>query len=400
MTRKAKRWALAGTGLGLAASISAAALFLDLPFNKAAAETEEAGAAAAAPPATPVTVAVVKSRDVTTWQEFSGRLEAVDRVEIRPRVGGAIQSVNFREGALVKAGDLLFTIDPAPYEATVAQAAGQVASAEAKVALANTELERGRRLASNRTISQSDLDQRQNAVAEAEAALKTAQAVLRSAVLELDYTKVRAPVSGRAGKVAITAGNLVAAGSTSSALTTLVSADPIYASFNASEEIVARALSRLPATDGAMPPIDQIPVEIGTLADESTPIKGKLQLIGNEVDASSGTIEVRAVIDNPQGLLIPGQFVRIRMGDPQPGRKILVSERAIGTDQDKKFVFVVDGENKVTYRPVELGSSADGERIVVSGLADGDKVIVNGLQRVRPGALVDPQTKEAAAVVN
>lgn len=400
MTRKAKRWALAGTGLGLAASISAAALFLDLPYSKAAAETEEAGAPAAAPPATPVTVAVVKSRDVTTWQEFSGRLEAVDRVEIRPRVGGAIQSVNFREGALVKAGDLLFTIDPAPYEATVAQAAGQVASAEAKVALANTELERGRRLASNRTISQSDLDQRQNAVAEAEAALKTAQAVLRSAVLELDYTKVRAPVSGRAGKVAITAGNLVAAGSTSSALTTLVSADPIYASFNASEEIVARALSRLPATDGALPPIDQIPVEIGTLADEGTPIKGKLQLIGNEVDASSGTIAVRAVIDNPRGLLIPGQFVRIRMGDPRPDRKILVSERAIGTDQDKKFVFVVDAENKVTYRPVELGSSADGERIVVSGLADGDKVIVNGLQRVRPGALVDPQTKEAVAVVN
>ncbi|GEO84803.1 MULTISPECIES: efflux RND transporter periplasmic adaptor subunit [Alphaproteobacteria] len=399
MIRKAKRWALAGTGLGLAASISAAALFLDLPFSRAAAETKEAGAAAA-PPATPVTVAVVQSRDVTTWQEFSGRLEAVDRVEIRPRVGGAIQSVNFREGALVKAGDLLFTIDPAPYEATVAQAAGQVASAEAKVALANTELDRGRRLASNRTISQSDLDQRQNAVAEAEAALKTAQAVLRSAVLELDYTKVRAPVSGRAGKVAITAGNLVAAGSTSSALTTLVSADPIYASFNASEEIVARALSRLPATDGALPPIDQIPVEIGTLADEGTPIKGKLQLIGNEVDASSGTIAVRAVIDNPQGLLIPGQFVRIRMGEPRPDRKILVSERAIGTDQDKKFVFVVDADNKVSYRPVELGSSADGKRIVVSGLADGDKVIVNGLQRVRPGALVDPQTKEAVAVVN
>lgn len=400
MTEKARRWALAGTGLGLAASISAAALFLDLPYGIAAAKTDEASLPAAAPPPASVTVAVVKSREVTTWQEFSGRLEAVDRVEIRPRVGGAIQSVDFREGALVKAGDLLFTIDPAPYEATLAQAAGQVASAEAKVALANTELERGRRLASNRTISQSDLDQRQNAVAEAEAALKTAQAVLRSAQLELDYTKVRAPVSGRAGKIAITAGNLVAAGSTSSALTTLVSADPIYASFNASEEIVARALSRLPATDGALPPIDQIPVEIGTLADEGTPIKGKLQLIGNEVDASSGTIAVRAVIDNPQGHLIPGQFVRIRMGDPRPDNKILVSEKAIGTDQDKKFVFVVDAENKVTYRPVELGGSADGERIVVSGLADGDKVIVNGLQRVRPGALVDPQTKEAVAAVN
>ncbi|MHB0952955.1 MAG: efflux RND transporter periplasmic adaptor subunit [Allorhizobium sp.] len=400
MTTKARRWALAGTGLGLAASISAATLFPDLPFGRAAAETEAAAAPAAAPPATPVTVAVVKSRDVTTWQEFSGRLEAVDHVEIRPRVGGAIQSVNFREGALVKAGDLLFTIDPAPYEATVAQAAGQVASAEAKVALANTELDRGRRLASNRTISQSDLDQRQNAVAEAEAALETARAVLRSAQLELDYTKVRAPVSGRAGKVAITVGNLVAAGSASSVLTTLVSTDPIYASFNASEEIVARALSELPATDGALPPIDQIPVEIGTLADEGTPIKGKLQLIGNEVDASSGTIAVRAVIDNPQGHLIPGQFVRIRMGEPRPDNRILVSEKAIGTDQDKKFVFVVDTDNKVTYRPVELGSSADGERIVTSGLADGDRVIVNGLQRVRPGALVDPQTKEAVAAVN
>ncbi|MBW8318212.1 MAG: efflux RND transporter periplasmic adaptor subunit [Rhizobium sp.] len=400
MTEKAKRWALAGTGLGLAASISAAALFLDIPFNKAVAETEEASAPAAVPPATPVTVAVVKSRDVTTWQEFSGRLEAVDRVEIRPRVGGAIQSVNFREGALVKAGDLLFTIDAAPYEATVAQANGQVASAEARVALANTELERGRRLASNRTISQSDLDQRQNAVAEAEAALKTAQAVLRSAQLELDYTKVRAPVSGRAGKIEITVGNLVAAGSTSSALTTLVSADPIYASFNASEEIVARALSRLPATDGALPPIGQLPVEIGTLADEGPPIKGRLQLIGNEVDASSGTIPVRAVIDNPQGLLIPGLFVRIRMGEPRPDNRILVSEKAIGTNQDKKFVFVVDGDNKVAYRPVELGGNADGERIVASGLADGDKVIVNGLQRVRPGSLVDPQTKEAVAAVN
>jgi len=400
MTEKARRWALAGTGLGLAASISAAALFLDLPYGIAAAKTDEASLPAAAPPPASVTVAVVKSREVTTWQEFSGRLEAVDRVEIRPRVGGAIQSVDFREGALVKAGDLLFTIDPAPYEATLAQAAGQVASAEAKVALANTELERGRRLASNRTISQSDLDQRQNAVAEAEAALKTAEAVLRSAQLELDYTKVRAPVSGRAGKVAITVGNLVAAGSASSVLTTLVSTDPIYASFNASEEIVARALSELPATDGALPPIDQIPVEIGTLADEGTPIKGKLQLIGNEVDASSGTIAVRAVIDNPQGHLIPGQFVRIRMGEPRPDNKILVSEKAIGTDQDKKFVFVVDADNKVTYRPVELGASADGERIVTSGLADGDRVIVNGLQRVRPGALVDPQTKEAVAAVN
>lgn len=394
MIMTVKRWALTGTGLGLVASISAVTLGLVLPNHAARADET-----AAAPP-TPVTVAAVKSRDVTLWQQFSGRLEAVDRVDIRPRVGGAIQSVEFREGALVKAGDLLFTIDPAPYLANLAQANGQLASAEAKVALAKTELDRGRRLSDNRTISQSDLDQRQNAVTEAEAGLKTAQAVVQSAQLELDYTKVRAPVSGRVGKVAITVGNLVAAGSASAALTTLVSVNPIYASFNASEEIVARALSKLPATGAAVPPIEQIPVEIGTLADTGTPITGKLQLIGNEVDASSGTIAVRAVIDNPEGRLIPGQFVRIRMGDPKPDSRILVSEKAIGTDQDKKFVFVVGADNKVAYRPVQLGGNTDGGRIVLSGLANGDRVIVNGLQRVRPGALVDPQTKEAVASMN
>ena len=396
MTMTFKRWALAGTGIGLAASISAAALFFDLPAGTVASASEETSAPAAAP-ATPVTVAVVQSRSITTWQQFSGRLEAVERVDVRPRVGGAIQSVEFREGALVKAGDLLFTIDPAPYEATFAQAAGQVASAEAKVALANTELDRGQRLAGNRTISQSDLDQRKNAVAEAKANLRTAQATLQSAQLELDYTKVRAPISGRVGKVEITVGNLVSAGTASPELTTLISADPIYVSFNASEETVARILSELPATDGTLAPIDQIPVEIGTLADQGTPRKGRVQLIGTEVDVSSGTIAVRAVIDNPEGRLIPGQFVRIRMGEPHPQDKILVSQRAIGTDQDKKFVFVVDEDNKVAYRPVELGGSADGERIVENGLANGDRIIVNGLQRVGPGALVDPQSEESVA---
>lgn len=392
MISKIKRWALAGTGLGLVASISAATLLV--PHNSA-----EAVEAAKTPPP-PVTVIAIKSRDVTLWQQFSGRLEAVDRVDIRPRVGGAIQSVEFREGALVKAGDLLFTIDPAPYQASVAQAAGQLASAEAKVALAKIELERGRKLSDNRTISQSDLDQRQNAVTDAEAGLKTAQAVLQSAQLELDYTKVRAPVSGRVGKVAVTVGNLVAAGSASAVLTTLVSVNPIYASFNASEEVVARALAKLPATGNAVPPIEQIPVEIGTLADTGTPITGKLQLIGNEVDAASGTIPVRAVIDNADGRLIPGQFVRIRMGEPTPDNRILVSEKAIGTDQDKKFVFIVGNDNTVIYRPVELGGSMDGQRIVLGGLANGDRVIVNGLQRVRPGAVVNPQITETVASKN
>ena len=393
MTSKSKRWALVGAGLGIAASFGTAALFLDLPMS-----TVAVAAAPAQAPAIPVTVAMVEARDITTWEEFSGRLEAVDRVEIRSRVDGAIQSVNFREGALVKAGDLLFTIDPSPYQAAVAQAQGQVASAKAKLDLARLQFERARKLSESKAISQSDMDQRQNAVTEAEAGMMTAQAALQTVNLELGYTEVRAPVAGRVGKVEITVGNLVAAGSTSLALTTLMSVDPIYASFNASEEIVTKALAELPFVSGASPAIEQIPVEIGTLADSDTPTRGKLQLIDNQVDAASGTISVRAVFDNPGGKLIPGQFVKVRMGQPKAEPKILVSERAIGTDQDKKFVFVVDAENKVVYRPIQLGGMAEGQRVVESGLKAGDRIVVNGLQRIRPGAIVAPELEAKVAV--
>jgi multidrug efflux system membrane fusion protein len=393
MTSRNKRWALVGAGLGVAASVSAAAIFFELPMSATATAASEPAQA----PAVPVTVAVVASSDVTNWENFSGRLEAIDRVQIRPRVGGAIQSVHFREGALVKQGDLLFAIDPAPYQAAVSQAQGQVASAEAKVSLAQTELDRGHRLSDNRTISQSDLDQRQSTLAEAQASLRSAQAALQSAQLDLDYTQVQAPVSGRIGKIEVTVGNIVAAGSASPELTTLVSVDPIYASFNASEEMVTKALSELPETGAALQAVEQIPVEIGTLADDGTPIKGKLQLVDNEVDAASGTIAVRAVFDNPGGRLIPGQFVRVRMGQPKAENKIVINDRAVGTDQDKKFVFVVDGENKVSYRQIKLGSLFDGQRVVEDGLAVGDKIVVNGLQRIRPGAVVAPQMEEKVA---
>ena len=305
-----KRWALWGAGIGLAASVSGAALYLDLPRGAAASEP----AKAAAPAATPVTVATVKAQDVTAWQEFSGRLEAIDRVSVRPRVAGAIESAHFREGALVKQGDLLFTIDPAPYQAVVAQAQASSQAAESRVNLAKLELDRGQRLSDNKTISQSDLDTRNSAYLEAQANLKAAQAALQTAQLNLDYTQVRAPISGRVGKLEVTAGNLVAAGSESPALTTLVSVDPVYASFNASEQVVTDALAQLPDNGGALPPVEQIPVQIGTTRDNGTPISGKLQLIDNEVDAASGTVGVRAVFSNPGGRLIPGQFVRVRSG--------------------------------------------------------------------------------------
>lgn len=393
MTLKNKRRALAGAGIGLAVSVAAAAFLFDLPMKTDAI----AASAPAETPAIPVTVAVVESRDVTHWEQFSGRLEAVERVQIRSRVAGQIQAVHFREGALVKAGDPLFTIDPAPYQATVAGAEAQVASAEAKVGLARTELERGRRMSENRTISQSDLDQRESNVADAEAQARAAKAALTTAQLDLGYTQLRAPVAGRVGKLEITVGNLVSAGSTSPALTTLVSIDPIYAGFNASEEMVSKALSQLPVSDGTLQALEQIPVEVGTLADEGTPIKGTLHLIDNQVDSASGTIGVRAVFANADGRLIPGQFVRVRMGEPKAENRVVISDRAIGTDQDKKYVFVVDGENKVNYRQIKPGPSADGLRVVENGLAAGDRIVVNGLQRVRPGSIVAPQTEEKVA---
>ncbi len=395
MKSNGKSWALWGAGMGVAAAVAGAAFYLELPRGAQATEA----ASQAAPPAIPVTVAAVEPRDVTSWQEFSGRLEAIDRVEIRPRVAGAIQSVHFREGALVKQGDLLVTIDPAPYEAAVAQAQAQVGAAKATLNLTKVEVDRGQKLFDNKTISQSDMDTRASNYAAAEANLKAAQATLQTAQLNLDYTQVRAPIAGRVGKIAVTVGNLVAAGASSSVLTTLVSVDPIYASFSANEQTVTQALSELPATGGIVPPVEQIPVQIGTASDNGTPIKGKLQLIDNEVDAASGTVSVRAVFDNPGGRLIPGQFVRVRMGQPKAENKIVIDDRAVGTDQDKKFVFVVDGENKVNYRQVQLGSVVDGQRVIENGLKAGEKIVVNGLQRIRPGAVVAPQLAEKVATV-
>jgi multidrug efflux system membrane fusion protein len=355
------------------------------------ARAENPPAAQQAPQAVPVSVAVVETRDTMIWEEFSGRLEAIDRVEIRPRVSGMIQNVHFREGDLVKKGDLLISLDPAPYEAETAQAEAQVAALEARVALAKADLERGQTLSGERVVSQRDLDQRTNASREAQANLKGAQAALQSAKLRLDYTKVRAPVTGRVGKLEVTPGNLVGEGPAAPVLTTLVSVDPIYASFNADERIVLTALKALGTGPQANAQVERIPVQIDTVVSNGTPIAGKLQLIDNRVDAASGTVRVRGVFENPSGLMMHGQFARVRMGQAKTKPTLLVSERAIGTDQDKKFVMVVDQENKVGYREVVLGPASDGLRVVTSGLSVGERIVVNGLQRVRPGAVVAPE---------
>lgn len=374
-------------GAGAAGLIAAAATATLLAFPST---TSQSSSGPEAPPPMPVSVATVEPREVVLWDEFSGRLEAVERVDIRSRVAGAIAAVHFREGALVVKGDRLITIDPAPFAAEVARAEADVAAAEARVALAKGELDRGKQLFDKRTVSQRDYDQRINAESEAQANLLAAQAALQTAELSLGYTEIRAPVSGRVGRLEVTVGNLVDAGPSAPALTTLVSVDPIYASFNADEEVVTRALKSLAAGGDAHSEVGRIPVEMVT-STNGTVIRGKMQLIDNQVDAASGTVRVRAVFANADGSLLPGQFVRLRMGQPDAEPQLVVSERAVGTDQDKRFVMVIGGDNTAAYREVKLGASVEGLRIVTSGLTAGERIVVNGLQRVRPGAVVAPE---------
>jgi multidrug efflux system membrane fusion protein len=379
-----RRLWVAGTTLtAIAASVAAAFMF-------------RAGSAVATPSpaavqATPVSVATVVQSDVATWNEFSGRLEAVERVDIRPRVAGTVQSVHFREGALVKAGDLLLTIDPAPYQADVDRAEAQVFAAQSRLTNAKTNYERAKQLLADHAISQKEYDDSLNAQSEADANLRAARAQLQTAQLSLGYTQVRAPVAGRVGKLEITTGNLVAAGPGAPVLTTLVSVSPIYASFDADERVVTRALRELPAGASARAQIEKIPVQMGTVDDTATPITGHLQLVDNQVDARSGTVRVRAVFDNADGALMPGQFAHLRMGAVKAEPALMINERAVGTDQSKKFVMVVGPDDKVAYREVTLGANVDGLRIVTSGLKPNERVVVNGLQRVRPGSLIAPQ---------
>lgn len=363
-------------------ALSVAALYL----RPAGAESKPA----APPSPTPVPVATVVENEVALWDEFSGRLEAVERVEVRSRVAGAVQSVHFVEGGLVKSGDLLVIIDPAPYAAEVDRVQAQVAAAQARARYTQSESERAQRLWEESAIARRELDERTNALQEAAANLRAAEAALQSARLNLGYTQVRAPVSGRVGKLEVTIGNLVAAGPGAPVLTTLVSVNPIYASFDADEQVVARALKEL-SDAGAPAQLRRIPVEMETAAGGDAPFVGHLQLIDNQVNAKSGTVRVRAVFDNTDGRLIPGQFAKLRLGRAKATPALLINERAVGTDQNKKFVLVVGADNKATYREVVLGSSVNGLRIVTSGLQAGERIVVSGLQRVRPGAVIAPQ---------
>lgn len=331
--------------------------------------------------AAPVSVAEVLEREVQQWQEFSGRLVAVDRVEVRPRISGVIESVHFENGAFVKKDDLLFTIDSRVYAAEVNRAEGVLASAEAQINLASSEFARAERLSKEKAIPQREYDERRNAYNVAVANLKSAQASLESAKLNLEYTKIKSPISGKVSRAEITVGNLVEAGAGAPVLTTVVSSNPIYADFEVDEDTYLQF-----SHFNNMQDANNIPVMMSLGNDNAISHTGYINSFDNRLNTASGTIRARAVFENPDGKLVPGLFARIKLGDATKAPAILITDRAVGTDQNKKIVFVVGADNKISYREVKLGSIADGLRVVREGLKPGEKIVVNGLQRVRPGA--------------
>ena len=337
-------------------------------------------------PPIPATVHTLAERKVLVWSDFSGRLQAVDSAEIRPEVGGRITAVLFKDGQAVEAGDVLFIIDPRPYEAAVAKAEANLASAKATAAYDKVELGRATIMLRSQTIAQRTYDERVNASRVADAAVKAAEAALQQASLDLDHAHVKAPISGRVGRAEITVGNLVEAGPNAPLLTRIVASRSIYADFDVDEQTYLDSVRRHAAGHQAD---RRIPVELSVGGDKEHIYRGEIYAFDNRIDVASGTIRARARFDNPDGALVPGMFVSVRLADGVARDALLVPERAVSFDQSKKFVYVVGPDNKVAYRAVELGKTVEAQRIVLKGLRAGDRVIVDGLQHVRPGAVVD-----------
>ncbi|TBU97274.1 efflux transporter periplasmic adaptor subunit [Stutzerimonas kirkiae] len=338
-------------------------------------------------PAAKVSVAEVIEQPVNEWDEFTGRLEAPQSVEIRPRVSGYIDRVAFAEGGLVNQGDLLFQIDPRPFQAEVRRLEAQLQQARASLARADSEARRGERLRQSNAISTELAEARSSAAAEARAQVAAIQAELENARLNLAFTRITSPIDGRASRAQITEGNLVGAGE--SLLTSVVSTDRVYAYFDADERAFLKylELARQAGTDAR----GSSPVQLGLSDEDGHPHLGQLDFLDNQVNPRTGTIRGRAVFDNAGRRFTPGLYVRLRLVGSRPYQATLIKDEAVGTDLGKKFVLVLDEDNRVAYRAVELGPKLEGLRIVRTGLAAGERIVVNGLQRAVPGASVDPQ---------
>lgn len=346
---------------------------------------------AQAPIAPKVSVAKVIEQPINEWDEFTGRLEAPETVEVRPRVSGQIDRVAFTEGAQVKQGDLLFQIDPRPFQAEVRRLEAQLQQARASATRSEKEARRGERLRSSNAISAELAESRSSAAAEARAAVAAIQAQLDLARLNLSFTRVTAPISGRASRAQFTAGNIVTADVTP--LTSVVSTDKVYAYFDADERVYLKYAQL--ARDGQRG--QSTPVYLGLSNESGNPHLGRMNFVDNQVNPRTGTIRGRAVFDNRDGQFTPGLYARLKLVGSATYSAVLINDEAVGTDLGKKFVLVMDKDNKAAYRPVELGPKLEGLRIVRSGLHKDDRIVVKGLQRVRPGATVTPQDTPMAS---
>ena len=354
-------------------------------------------------PAPTVSVAAALEREVQDWDEFTGRFQAVQHVDIKARVTGYIDRVAFREGSLVSKGDLLFSIDPRTYANETRRSEAELARLRAAAMLARDQLRRAQLLRGTGAISRDDFDQRADSSLQALASLAAADAALANARLNQSFTNVRAPISGRVGRAEVTVGNLVQTGQSATLLTTLVSVDPIYVEFEGDERAYLKYRQRAPAV--ASVPEESVDdaraqtVLLGLADEEGFPHSGRVVFVDNALNPQTGTIRIRAQLNNPDGRFAPGLFARLRLVGGRKHRAVLINDKAVGTDQDQKFVMVLGADNKLAYRPVTLGKLVDGMRVVQSGLQVGERIVVNGLQRVRPGVTVKPEAVPMQDVV-
>jgi RND family efflux transporter MFP subunit len=351
------------------------------------------GSAPQGPPPPPqVSVAAVVEKRVKDWDEFTGRFQAVETVEIRPRVSGYIDKVAFKEGGLVKQGDLLFVIDPRPYQTDYDRAAADLKRYKTALDLARIESTRVERLRESGAVSQEELDERTSTVAQAESNVAGAQAALEGAALNLGFTRVTSPITGRVSRAEVTRGNLVTGGNNGGTLlSSVVSMDPIYLYFDGDEQAYLRYTQMARAGERTSSRDTPNPVHVGLANEEGFPHTGMMDFVDNQLNPQTGTIRARAVLANKEGQFTPGLFARVQLVGSDDYDAILIDDRAVNTDQSQKYVLLLGADNKVEYRKIKLGRIIDGLRIVREGLKAGDVIVVNGAQRVHPGLTVTPQ---------
>lgn len=345
-----------------------------------------------------VTVARPLVKAITDWDEYTGRLAAVKSVELRARVSGYLQSIHFREGAIVKRGDLLMVIDPRPYEAALDEAKARLTQARARLEIAQRNLDRGQQLFAKRLLPQEELDLRSREKREAAAALEAAEAAVRSVELNVEFTHIKAPIVGRISRAIVTEGNLVSGGTADSTLlTTIVSLDPIHVYFTAHERALLRYLRLDRAGVRRSSQDSPNPVRLRLADEEGFPHDGHMDFVDNRIDQATGTIQARAKFPNPKHLLVPGMFAYIQLLGEGPYDALLIPDAAIAADQAQQFVFVLDEKDTPQRRVIEPGRLVDGLRVIRKGLSREDRVVIKGIQRVRAGSPVTPQPGEITA---